>query len=95
MDFDCKSRMWINLSFLLLIFSFVSTESKILKTKSQDKFVAAVYEHKPITALPICYEMGEYDKIFIWSEDVTDKIWCFSTKIIAGGSCKYGEGGQC
>ena len=64
LDFDCKSRMWISLSFLLLIFSFVSTESKILKTNSQDKFVAAVYEHKPITALPICYEMGEYDKIF-------------------------------
>ena len=48
-----------NLSLFLLISSFVSIEGKILKTNDQEKFVAAVYEHKPITALPICYEMGK------------------------------------
>ena len=53
-------------STLLILFSLfvVILESKVLKLNEighggENFFTAAVYEHKPILALPICYEMSK------------------------------------
>ena len=55
-----------NFHFLLLLISGLTivTESKNVGTKAMgdtDTFIAAVYEHLPILALPVCYEKGILD----------------------------------
>ena len=49
--------------FLLVSLLFVAIESKNVRkanTEEGDTFIAAVYEHLPILALPVCYQEGWY-----------------------------------
>ena len=59
-----------NLHFLLLLISGLTIviEGKNVGTKAMgdtDTFIAAVYEHLPFLALPVCYEKGTLDKFLI------------------------------
>ena len=49
------------LTLILLYTSFTAIESRKIKTNKineKENFMAAVYEHLPISALPVCYEKG-------------------------------------
>ena len=48
---------------LLLSLLFVAIESNNVRKaniEEGDTFIAAVYEHLPILALPVCYQEGSY-----------------------------------
>lgn len=54
--------------FLLLFISWLTVviEGKNVGTKAigdTDTFIAAVYEHLPILALPVCYQKGTLDEL--------------------------------
>ena len=78
---------------LLITWLTVAIEGKNVVTKANgdtNTFIAAVYEHLPILALPVCYEKGILDKLIFSISfnyikrfitkcyfDIGNKIICF------------------
>ena len=58
-----KIKLWLTLILLLQCFTFIeSMETRKNKINEKENFMGAVYEHLPISALPVCYEKGNFNK---------------------------------